>query len=114
MSEAKFTKGDWIAFKDGKWSDCGSWSADNDEVSSYSNVAVNVGNVTICLVVSESWDDSEMEANAHLIAAAPKMYEMLEQLSNSIPTVCENHEQFCLRIEINDLLAEVRGEKNGK
>ena len=42
-------------------------------------------------------------ANAHLIAAAPEMYEMLEQLSDL-------DECQMLKSKINQLLAKARGE----
>lgn len=106
VSKAKFTKGDWVGLDNGKWADCGAWSVDNDEASRYSNVAVNVGGVTICLVVSDSWDDEEMEANAHLISAAPDMYQMLERFSKYFDEMCEGD----VVDEIGNLLAKARGE----
>lgn len=105
MSEAKFTKGPWAGFNNGKWPDCGAWSVNNDYASTYSDVAVNVGNVTICLVVSDSWNDVEMEANAYLIAAAPEMYEMLKMLIDDDAVECDYIDDICF------LLAKVRGEK---
>ena len=109
MSESKFTKGSWVGFNNGEWSDCGAWSVDNDEASSYSNVAVNVGNVTICLVVSDSLDDEEMEANAHLIAAAPEMYELLEDYVSFVERGDAEgfNQMFCV---VKELLAKARGE----
>jgi hypothetical protein len=109
MSEHKFTKGEWSAFKDGKWSDCGNWSVDNYSASTHANVAVNVGDITICLVVSEGWDDTELEANAHLIAAAPEMYALLEKLVNP-----DNCRKDIIHIIGNaeSLLARARGEHN--
>lgn len=116
-SKAKFTKGSWVGFNNGKWADCGAWSVDNDEASSYSNVAVNVGDVTICLVVSDSWNDEEMESNAHLIAAAPDMYAEIERDINILNRVIEKVEskedKYLIKSWIDRkaaLLAKARGE----
>lgn len=104
-SKAKFTKGPWIGFNNGKWADCGAWSVGNDEASSYSDVAVNAGDMTICLVVSDSWNDEEMESNAHLIAAAPDMYDVLSTIENDDGTIPE-----WLWDKIQITLAKARGE----
>ncbi len=112
MSKAKFTKGSWVGFNNGKWSDCGAWSVDNDEASSYSNVAVNVEDVTICLVVSDSWNDEEIEANAHLIAAAPDMYATLNEVRDFIASDINCGPcGLGLVVIIDELLAKARGEK---
>ena len=64
-----------------------------------------VGGGNVCMV----WNCKEKERNAHLIAAAPEMYEMLyrlgEYLEVSGPT------GFNLSVDIKELLAKARGEQ---
>lgn len=118
MSKEKFTSGEWVTCVNGQWSDCGSWSVDNDDASTFGYVAVNVDNATICLVVSDRWDDTEMESNAHLIAAAPEMYKeilsdisWLEQMKSKFVIGSYEFRSICLRIETKTkLLAKARGE----
>lgn len=71
MSETKFTKGPWSAFCVG------------------STVAVDIGpkptGAGTCIVSWPGFDSCnlplrEQKANAHLIAAAPELYEALEEL----------------------------------
>lgn len=108
-NKEKFTQGTWVGFDNGKWADCGAWSVNNDEASSHSYVAVNVGDVTICLVVSDSWDDKEMEANAHLIAAAPEMYDLLNSIDFDDGAI-ENALGVGFKESLEALLAKARGE----
>ena len=75
MSETKFTPGPWIgagpSFGDAKprWIDCiiTQWEDDYGDV------------VGICDFQLKQYDE-EQEANAHLIAAAPDLYEALERM----------------------------------
>jgi hypothetical protein len=60
---AKFTPGSWWIEKSHK---------------SY-NLFIDAANRGICQLIGKA--NSEREANAHLIAAAPEMYELLKQLS---------------------------------
>ena len=53
-------------------------------------------------VIDSEVSCDQSRANAHLIAAAPEMYAMLEDL--------KNHHEYDLRKEINELLARARGE----
>ena len=83
MSEAKFTKGGWVC-------------------------ATHNGLIKRAVVYVEggAFDISNLPnaiPNARLIAKSPDMYEMLERLANC--DECQMH-----REEINNLLAEVRGE----
>ena len=88
MSETKFTKGEWSV-------EIGCSQAfvtkDNKFIHE-SNVDVALGN------------RDERVANAHLIAAAPEMYEMLKRLSAKQWDASEEE-------EIENLLAKARGEK---
>jgi len=87
----QFTQGDWEA-KD--WSSHGDWG-------------VECGESSICCAFGAS---KKNEANAHLIAAAPKMYKMLE---NAMCLLAENDKECkALSKEIRSLRAEARGENN--
>ena len=55
--------------------------------------------------VGFDFDSSEMKANAHLIAAAPEMYRMLEQLHGTLSKVP------VLQREIEKVLKKARGEE---
>lgn len=82
MSEVKFTKGEW------------QWEHDNETACTIGVFTFN--GVEICRLQSE--DD------AHLIAAAPAMYEALEH-------ILENQALGSpLALSINNLLAKARGE----
>lgn len=95
MSE--FTKGDWEA-KD--WSSFGDWGVES-------------GKSSICCAFGAKFS-KENEANAHLIAAAPKMYRILQEVSeirdlsmdDAIGWLIDNTD------DILHLLAEARGEKS--
>lgn len=81
MTEAKHTPGPWKATnKQGRFlSDKTKWVAEYDgEVECFSSAPVLAGKTTVALVVSVGWGDAELEANAHLIAAAPALLEALE------------------------------------
>lgn len=62
-TKTKFTKGGWVAHI----------SLDECFISSGGDCIADLS--TSCI------DDRTQDANAHLIAAAPKMYEMIEELS---------------------------------
>jgi len=89
MSEAKFTPGPWRANDNkGNWlADKTEWTADKEghaKDGTTTCVPVLARKVTVAMVVSEGWDDSAMEANARLIAAAPDMYAALKNLVAAI------------------------------
>lgn len=85
MSEAKFTKGDWKVerFVNGKGFEI-SFNEDGEVVADYVYT----------------------EHDAHLIAAAPKMYGLLSRLAN--PNNCKK-DIIHLLSEVDNLLAEARG-----
>ena len=106
-SEAKFTKGDWSILP----------TEDDREYIRIRGTALG-GRYKIANVSdlkhhhsSAEWcklERVESTANAHLIAAAPDMYEMLESLREDyglLTTVGK---------DIDKLLAKARGEKNAK
>jgi len=99
----KFTDGDWIGFDGKKWFSTGDWDVSNDEHGSFSYVAVGSGEQVICLVVSDSLCDDEMEANANLISQSKAMYLKLKEISESNCHVSEFYD------EISDILSKARG-----
>ncbi|CAM0014510.1 hypothetical protein VPHK367G1_0075 [Vibrio phage K367 g1] len=89
MSKAKFAKGPWVV-KDGV-------VVCTNRSDSYTRVAYAYSGHAIPYT-------EEVLNNAHLIAAAPEMYELLEFIS-------ENPSETNV-IEIRKLLAKARGEQN--
>ena len=87
MSNAKFTPGPWRF---------------NSSLNCISTTAKNIRQDVICDVEGSIYKSLVKPENAHLIAAAPKMYEALSYLN-------ENGE-MPLGTTIDDLLAEARGE----
>ena len=102
MNKLNITSGEWKTKEaNGHFVDTDEWSVDNNNYCA-SWVGVKSGNKVLALVVSKS-DNGELEANAHLIAAAPELYDLLYdagQLTDS----------ETLKSEIELLLAKARGE----
>ena len=94
MSEAKFTKGEWIVDYDND-SSC-EWYYTGPAKVEYS---YNVSAI----------EHLEAKANAHLIASAPEMYEMLSKIHDYLEV--SGPTGFNLSLDINDLLKKARGEK---
>lgn len=90
MSETKFTKGEWHV-------------QDYNEIDG--TIRVNQGNI----VITYANHTEESEANAHLIAAAPEMYAMLEGLLKNL-LKGEECDVFEKDASIESLLAKARGE----
>ena len=120
MSEAKFTKGEWIVLVE----------SGNAKVYYPHGVLTseNVIKVDDSRLDGESWIEmrertepereaakAESNANMHLIAAAPEMYEMLSSLSEMMPMLDEQtHPQIemdSVKYDIDSLLAKARGEQ---
>lgn len=101
----KFNRNEWKGKFEGKWADMAQWSVDNDECGTYSYVGISAGEDVICIVVQEGCDDSEMEANAHLISKSKAMYELLKAISESNCRTSEFYD------EISNLLSQARGEQ---
>lgn len=87
MSEAKFTKGEWKIQDDG-----------------YGMIGVILKKGLGILIGRKS---KETQANAHLIAAAPEMYDLLERLTSH-----DNCKKDIIHLfgEADNLLAKARGE----
>ena len=82
MSNTRFTGGDWVATNYG-----------------YEKISINgVNGVEVC----SCWN----QANAHLIAAAPEMYDLLSTIENDNEQVPE-----WLWNKIQETLAKARGEQ---
>lgn len=92
MSETKFTKGNWST----NGSSC--VLADGDILCCLINSAVNSG------------DTAEDYANANLIACAPEMYAMLDEIADGLLDA-GGFGNCKLAKEIEALLAKARGDK---
>ena len=98
----KFTKGDWIVYdRTMGWGNIrgeelviGMGSYNEDYTYHYCSHKITI----------ES-DEDEARANAHLIAAAPDMYEMLEMLVNG-----DSINDHSIEKEVKALLTKARGE----
>ena len=99
MSEAKFTKGKWVKDYNGT---IGHIKSVKDEVDHVSRLKTPT--VARFDVVTPSMSDDEKEANAHLIAAAPEMYRVLDNMMKDIGNHYPNWK------EIESVLAKARGE----
>ena len=108
MSEAKFTKGEWVI----------DYRGTLGHVKSIKGGAITP-TVARYDFVSPSLTNKEKKANAHLIAAAPDMYKMLERLKSIIEDY--DYDLFCERAtgewsepeistEIEKLLTKARGQ----
>lgn len=94
MSEAKFTKGEWVVHI----------------IPVYLNhgyASVECGDVRIHGKHMYNPTEIEATANAYLIAAAPEMYEMLEALLNDEDVRIPSWKA----LSVSMLLAKSRGEK---
>tara|TARA_R110000851_G_scaffold88121_1_gene192549 strand:- start:893 stop:1192 length:300 start_codon:yes stop_codon:yes gene_type:complete len=98
MSNAKFTKGVWVA----------NYGGSIGHVKALLNVSThNTPTVARCDVLTTSISNDEKKANAQLIAEAPELYRMLSDFKDFAVRQGWNH------VLINDaekLLAKVRGE----
>jgi len=101
MKEFKGTKGKWIKSKKSIGFVFALKLDDNMEVNAFS---LNINNDGML-------PDSEIEANAKLIASAPEMFEMLKQaktticrlrLSISIHPDCEENSEFADYVDLAD------------
>lgn len=107
MSKAKFTKGEWLGFKDGKWQSdyVNDYTLDGDNNPSW--VQVTCDGQAVAIVPNHG---NTLDANAHLIAAAPEMYEMLDEVLNVLGHELNPTNKSYIKA-IKELLAKARGEK---
>lgn len=92
MSKEKFTQGEWVI------------SHDNDHAGEY----VNVGMAQLYSNYHDKEQAAQNVHDAHLIAAAPDMYRMLEVISDRMHKTDQGSIEDILTIE--KLLAKARGE----
>ena len=105
MSETKFTKGEWIVYVESD--DFGRQNYDEIVIGMASYNDDPYGHYCMHKVVIEDEETSEEAiANAHLIAAAPEMYDMLHSIENDV-----NQIPPFLWDKIQDVLKKARGEK---
>lgn len=91
--DTKFTKGPWAVAKNSSYFDIG---------ADYNHIHNGLGE-HVCIGVM-----ADQEANAHLIAAAPEMYEALDDVVKQITSADIHGIDIELIIE---LLAKARGEQ---
>lgn len=97
MSEAKFTSGEWlIEPTDGVFV----YALNSSGANQFSLILSGNGNRGASAV--------ELKVNAHLIAAAPEMYEMLDMIMNILNG--DDFENEVSNSDIQNLLAKARGE----
>lgn len=98
MSERKekFTPGSWLAHTE----------------RDYSAVYADSGNIEVCYCDTQMEDDDNhtVAANAHLIAAAPEMYALLNNILNDLETDGGISLNDNAANDIRGLLAKARGE----
>lgn len=78
MSESKFTPGQWLVNADRQIGGCNG------------DIAITLLSGTIVAVAFARRNPDEALANAHLIAAAPELYEALKTLYASVEKACGN------------------------
>ena len=91
MSETKFTKGEW-SVEDGRVVVCGDFK-----------IAYSYSGLSVPFI-------EHIKTNANLIAAAPEMYEMLDEVSNVLGHELNPTNKSYIKA-IKELLAKARGEK---
>ena len=101
MSDTNFTKGEWSII-DSTGKSLSVWASESE---------------CITTINYNFWDEkyqSELKANAHLIAATPDMYAMLGELSEMVDKLNEgfnaDHKAIELSIRAESLLKKARGE----
>jgi hypothetical protein len=100
MTERKWTPGPWDTAREVNWIWVGplSWST------------------RVCRVVVYDGEEVQQTANAHLIAAAPDLYEALELVLDAIGALSKPHELYGHGLDKDDIkgvfaaLARARGE----
>lgn len=104
--ETKFTKGPWKAFQN----EVGSWevncrTSEGGDIGRYSPTICSIWDVTYTEL-----NNKLQKPNAHLIAAAPEMYEMLEEISHVLGHNLSTNHKIYIK-SISELLAKARGEQ---
>jgi cytochrome b561 len=101
MSNEKFTQGEWeVKSLNTHWETTGM------TIYSTQVIAPSAGYIISSIDTKDEKLLKMIQANAHLIAAAPDMYRLLEQLHGTLESVP------ILQSEIESVLKKARGGKN--
>lgn len=115
-NELKVTGGEWATVgADGRFLSAEGWAAENHDVPCVSWVPIFSGKEIVALAVSGrneySSDNSELDANAHILAASKKLYEALLLIEpDGDFSGWENKDGEDIGKKINAALASARGE----
>lgn len=110
---SKHTPGPWVAMKDGKYVTENPWSVDHED--GHDNTTAPIGGPdgqVVALVVMDDehsenrWDDTELDANARLIAAAPDLLEALIALNREMDVICGS--AYCQVAPDKDICDQVK------
>lgn len=107
MSEEKFTRGDWVVMDK---SELGKNETNN--IVRMESKKKNRYNAVPYACIGGFPDENakeEIEANTHLIAAAPEMYWLLADVSKSIDHCGDEIDVDFIKNSIDKLLAKARG-----
>ena len=110
MSEVKFTPGPWCVFEDIR-TDKNPYGRDSEEYIAGFNIESGNYEVVGCDGISGGSDIER--ANAHLIAAAPELYEALEEMSSCLSDIISGNDWGAVEEYLDDAraaLAKARGE----
>lgn len=111
------TPGPWIAKgDDGRFLADNPWTVDHDESGRYTSVPIHANGQVLAMVVmdgerQEDWmDDTELEANATLMAAAPELLDDLREAAATLRRYealhrAKNTEESTTKAEVNAELA---------
>ncbi|AUR87388.1 hypothetical protein NVP1100O_47 [Vibrio phage 1.100.O._10N.261.45.C3] len=104
MKEAKFTKGPWVLI-DGQFSS-------EVEITTENRQENSKGKICEMDIYFDGQHGIEQPANAHLIAAAPEMYEMLAEVLHNMEVGNSDHTEIndAMIPRVSALLAKARGE----
>lgn len=113
---SKFTEGEWVSGWNGGKTGPTCPSHEPTVSKKWNYLPVGVGLETLAIVVQQEGPSghARMEANAHLIAAAPEMYEHLEFIQSLIAKAAASgnltEELFLSNAKTHSLLTKARGE----
>jgi hypothetical protein len=106
-SPPQHTRGPWADKKDGKY--LNSEYQIERERGSYTWFPIKSGRKTICLVVSNKFDDPEHKANGQLISAAPELLNALECLEIFMQDVMPEDASLDVWTQARAAIAKAKG-----
>lgn len=113
MTSNPWTPGPWKSRdRNGKFLDAGAWSLECEYSGSLHYVPVKAGKTFVAMVMAMGMpEDSDVSANARLIAAAPEMAEALELLSAAFMSHTKwNGEPPVEVVNARAILARIKGD----